>query len=108
MKKETYLRKLASIKLTDENTLGEAKEAKKVKNELERFWKKEAITYVMNNDDEAKRLMGFPDTKVVVDFNLKLAGTLKVKLIKSGTDLPYQPYSQEIKSYSIRKATLLT
>lgn len=46
MKKETYLQKLATTVITDENTVGEAKAAKRTEAELKRFWKKAALEFV--------------------------------------------------------------
>lgn len=37
MKKETYLKKLETTVITDDNTVGEAKKSKRVEAELKRF-----------------------------------------------------------------------
>lgn len=109
MKKETYLRKLDATVITDKNTAGEAKTAKRVESELKRFWKKSALDYLRRTEPEAvKHLDGIQFTHDV-EFDLKPAGTIKVKIYDVyGTPVPYPPYRHEVTRYTVRKRDLLT
>lgn len=107
MKKETYIKKLEATVITDDNTVGEAKTAKKVETELKRFWKQKAVEYVRNNEPESARYFNNPGVQVDVDFNLKPTGTVKV--IFSNTDRPVRyPYHQEMKRYTVHKRDLFS
>lgn len=102
MKKETYLRKLAATQITDDNTVGEAKAAKKIEAELNRFWKKAALEFVSQNET----LVDCPWIKVDMDFNLKADGSIIVKLLDMDERMPYAPFYREVKHYTIPKRHL--
>lgn len=109
MKKETYLKKLEATVITDDNTVGEAKKAKRVEAELKRFWKQKALEYVHNNEPDAAKYLDTPGAEVGIDFNLKPAGTVKVIVYDIyGKTLPYPPYRQELKQYTVRKRDLFS
>lgn len=109
MKQETYLRKLAATEITDENTVGEAKTAKKIKAELKRFWKKAALEYIRENEQGSEVLIDSPWIAVNMDFNLKPNGSVKVKLLDlASRRLPYPPFYQVKKEYTILKRKLFT
>ena len=105
MKKETYLRKLAMTKITDENTVGEAKAAKRIEAELKRFWKKAVLEFLRENETEFKATVNRPWIDVRFDYNLKATGTVVVQLVNTDTrGLLYPPVEKE---YRVRKNTLL-
>lgn len=109
MKKETYLKKLETTVITDDNTVGEAKAAKRVKAELKRFWKQRALEYVRQNEPDASKYFDALWVKVDVDFDLKAAGTVKVMIYNMDSiPLPYPPYRQELKRYTVRKRDLFS
>lgn len=109
MKQETYLRKLAATEITDENTVGEAKTAKKIEAELKRFWKKAALEYIRKNEQGAEILIDSPWIAVHMDFNLKPNGSVKIKLLDlDSRPLPYPPFHQVEKEYTILKRKLFT
>jgi len=108
MKKETYLSKFASTEITDENTVGEAKAAKKIEAELKRFWKKAALEYIRKNEKDSAVLIDSPWIAVHMDFNLKPTGSVVVKLLDTDArPVPYPPFHQEAKRYTILKRHLL-
>jgi hypothetical protein len=76
MNKETYQEKLAATVMTDANTLGEAKEAQKIKNALTRFWKKAALAKI--HKDTGRDLMAERVHWKDVRFNFDLKPTGKV------------------------------
>lgn len=86
MNKEKYEAKLAATVITDDNTIGEAKAAKKVENELKRFWKKEAIAFILKT--EGKDLMAPNWTTIAWDFDLKPGGTIRI------IETPYTEFRQ--------------
>lgn len=107
MKKETYLAKLAATVITDENTVGEAKAAKRTEAELKRFWKKAALEFVRKNETEADHLIDNPWIGVDIEFNLKPTGSVTVKLLDLATPrFPYPPFYQEVKRYTVLKRNL--
>ena len=108
MKKETYLRKLASTVITDENTVGEAKAAEKTKTELHRFLKNAAIQFVREMYTADARLFDAPYTKFVISCSLKETGSVTVKLLDTDKPVPYAPHFQEIKEYRVRKKNLFS
>lgn len=106
MKKETYLNKLATTVITDENTVGEAKAAKRTEAELKRFWKKAALEFVRQNETEP--LLDNPWIGVDFDFNLKATGSVTIKLLDlDSRPVPYPPFHQEVKRYTIPKRSIL-
>lgn len=108
MKKETYLQKLATTVITDENTVGEAKAAKRTEAELKRFWKKAALEFVRQNETEANHLIDNPWIEVNFEFNLKPTGSVTVRLLDlASRPLPYPPFHQETKRYTVPKRSLL-
>lgn len=104
MKKETYLRKLAMTKITDENTVGEAKAAKKIEAELKRFWRKAALESVRENEIGFDAAVDRPWINVRMDYNLKATGSVVVQLVDTDARGLYAPV---VKEYRIRKNTLL-
>ena len=107
MKKETYLQKLATTVITDENTVGETKAAKRTEAELKRFWKKAALEFVRKNEIEAERLIDNPWIGVDIEFNLKPTGSVTVRLLDlASRPLPYPPFYQETKRYTVLKRNL--
>jgi hypothetical protein len=107
MKKETYLQKLAATVITDDNTVGEAKVAKRTEAELKRFWRKAALEFVRQNETEAEHLIDNPWIGVDIEFNLKPTGSVTVKLLDlAGHPLPYPPFHQEVERYTVLKRNL--
>lgn len=107
MKKETYLQKLATTVITDENTVGEAKAAKRTEAELKRFWKKAALEFVRQNETEADPIIENPWIQVNIEFNLKPTGSVTVRLLDlAARPLPYPPFYQEVKHYTVLKRNL--
>lgn len=107
MKKETYLQKLATTVITDENTVGEAKVAKKTEAELKRFWKKAALDFVRQNETETEHLIDNPWIGVDIDFNLKATGSVTVKLLDLAAQrFSYPPFYREVNQYVIPKRNL--
>ena len=79
MKKETYTTKLAATVMTDANTLGEAKEAKKLENTLKRFWKNAAIKHIKaTTGRDLNEKWNWKDVRF--DFNLKPNGSIKIEV----------------------------
>jgi len=80
MKKETYLTKLAATVLTNANTLGEAKEARKIEATLNRFWKKAALANIQKNTgrDLLEEEANWKNVRYA--FNLKATGNIVVEL----------------------------
>lgn len=100
MNKEKYEAKLATTIITDNNTVGEAKAAKKVENELKRFWKKEALAFIL--ETEGKDLMAPNWTIIDWKFDLKPGGSIVIK------ETPYTEFGREAggKEYRILKRNL--
>lgn len=108
MKKETYLQKLATTVITDDNTVGEAKAAKRTEAELKRFWKKASSEFVRQNETEADHLIDNPWIQVNIEFNLKPTGSVIVRLLDlAAPRFPYPPFYQEVKHYTVSKRSLL-
>lgn len=107
MKKETYLRKLASTEITDDNTVGEAKAAKKTETELKRFWRTSALEHIRANEADSDVKLDNPLILVDMTFNLKPNGSIVVKLLNGDRGLPYPPFHPEVKSYTIPKRLFL-
>jgi hypothetical protein len=103
MKKTTYLEKLATTVITDENTVGEAKAAKRTETELKRFWRKAALEFVRENEQGADTLIDAPWIKVKMEYNLKPTGSVIVKLLDVDARAVFPP---EAKRYTIPKRTL--
>jgi hypothetical protein len=106
VKTETYLKKLAATQITDDNTVGEAKAAKRTEAELKRFWKKAALEYIRQNETDAEKLIDNPWIQVDFEFNLKPTGSVKIKLLDLDERLPYPPFYQELKRYTVLKRHL--
>lgn len=107
MKKETYLQKLATTVITDENTVGEAKAAKRTEAELKRFWKKAAMEFVRQNETDADHLLDNPWIEANIEFNLKPTGSVTVRLLDlDSRPLSYPPFHQEVKRYTVPKRHL--
>ena len=83
MKKETYLTKLAATVVTDANTLGEAKEARKVETALIRFWKKAALANIQENTGRDLLAERANWKTVRYAFNIKATGNVVVELWQS-------------------------
>lgn len=108
MKKTTYLEKLATTVITDENTVGEAKAAKKTEAELKRFWRKAALEFVRKNETESNQMIDNPWIGVDIEFNLKPTGSVTVKLLDlAAPRFPYPPFHHEVKRYTVPKRQLL-
>lgn len=102
MQKITYLQKLATTQITDDNTVGEAKAAKRTEIALNQFWKKAAIAHIRQETD-GELLIENPWIKLEFDFNLSPTGTVTVKAI----DLDARnPLFAEMKRYTIPKRHL--
>ena len=101
MKKKTYLKKLATTVITDDNTVGEAKAAKKTEAELKRFWKKAALADIKKTD--ARNLLDSPWVKLEFDFNLKPIGSVTVKVMDRE---PRNPRFAELNRYRVPKHNL--
>ena len=80
MNKETYLNKLATTVMTDANTLGEAKEAKKVENALIRFWKKAALASIKKETGRDLIAEQVHWRRVHFNVDLKATGNVVVEL----------------------------
>lgn len=79
MNKEQYIAKLETLKVTDETTVAQLKENKKVERALRKFWEMKTIKHVVkeNNIDWAQVSYG-RDIKFI--YNLKPVGTIKMQV----------------------------
>jgi hypothetical protein len=109
MKKETYLRKLEAMVITDENTVAEAKTAQRVKTELKRFWKKAALEYVRKNQQPGDPNLDLPNMETDIHFDLKPNGLVIVNVLDMYSEyVPYPPYRRVEKKYSVPKKNLFS
>lgn len=104
MKKSTYLAKLAATEITDSNTVGQWKEAEKLKKKLTRFWEKEALRVIKETTgrDLAAEIPGW--TSLEFEFNLKANGTVIVKQFVN--DQFRSPQLRE--KFAVRKSNILS
>jgi hypothetical protein len=103
MQKITYLQKLAITQITDDNTVGEAKVAKRTETALKQFWKQAAIAHIRQNEEDGEQFIENPWIKLEFDFNLQPTGTVIVKVI----DLDARnPLFAEVKQYAVPKRHL--
>lgn len=101
MKKTTYLEKLATTVITDENTVGEAKAAKRTETALKRYLKNAALAHIEKTATD--NLLDSPWVKVEFDFNLKPTGSVTVRLFDLDS---HNPNFAELKHYTVRKSDL--
>jgi hypothetical protein len=103
MQKIAYLEKLATTQITDDNTVGEAKAAKRTETALTQFWKKAAIAHIRQTETDGDEFIENPWIKLEFEFNLQPTGTVTVKVI----DLDARnPLFAEMKRYTVPKRHL--
>lgn len=107
MNKAEYVAKLEATKVTDQNTIAEGREARKAETALRRWWKTQAIKYVLKTTGED--ITANPYHNLKFDFNLKPTGSIIIeKYSAPDNGIGYSIPSAFIKEYRVPKGKILT
>lgn len=101
MKKTTFLQKLAATKVTKDNTVAEAREAQRIKRELEAYLRKAAATHIRETEGDELNEANWITVKY--EFNLNPTGSVIVKVFNA--DAPMVPV-KELRRYNVPKRYL--
>ncbi len=80
MKRETYEAKLALTVVTDEDTVGYAKEAAKIERQLISYWKTATKKWLRENGDLDLDDLGYGEYAKFPDLNAKITGSVVVEI----------------------------
>lgn len=107
MNKAEYVAKWDATKVTDENTIAEGKAARKAEMALKRWWKTEAIKYILKTTGED--ITASPYHNLKFEFDLKPTGSIIIKeYFAADTGVTYSHPEEFLKEYRVPKGKILT